>query len=113
MEFGSVSNDKSLRNRLRRLATLSQIHSYELDKARLNVLTETKNSVNNPNKRRDFSFGRSRCILEAKPQNVIFLGGKGVNSCQPMHWLFKRIYGDCFTFNVSRYCRLSFMMYDY
>lgn len=76
MEFGSAFNDKSLRNRLSRLATLAQIHSYELDKARLNVLTETKNSVNNPNKKRDFSFAKSRCILEARPQNAIFLGGK-------------------------------------
>jgi hypothetical protein len=75
MEFGSATNDKSLRNRLRRLATLSQIHCYELDKARLNVLTEAKNSVNNPNKKRDFSFGRSRFILESRPQNAIFLGG--------------------------------------
>lgn len=76
MEFGSSTSDTSLRNRLRRLATVATIQCSELDKARLNVLKETMDSVNNPKKKKlDYSFGKSRIILEAKPQNVIFLGG--------------------------------------
>jgi hypothetical protein len=77
MEFGSTANDTSLRNRLRRLATIAQLQCTELDRARLNVLVETKNSVHNPHKKRDntFSFGRTRFIQEARPQSTIFLGG--------------------------------------
>ena len=38
MEFGSTASNTSLRTRLRRLVTLSQVHCGELDKARRNVL---------------------------------------------------------------------------
>ena len=79
MEFGSTTDESSLRNRLRRLAIVGQIHCYELDRARRSVLAETKSSVHNPRKKRqgqeDFSFGKSRFIYETKPQNVLFLGG--------------------------------------
>jgi hypothetical protein len=42
MEFGSPRNKRSLRTMLRRLAVLSQAHCSELDKARLNILSEVK-----------------------------------------------------------------------
>jgi hypothetical protein len=105
MEFGSTSNDGSLRNRLRRLATLAQLHCPELDKARLNVLAETKNSVNNPMKRRraDFSFGKSRVIIETRPQNTMFVGGG------PTGLLGGKIH---FFLNFSRYWKIVMHLFN-
>ena len=73
MEFGSTSSSNSLRTRLRRLLTVAQVHCYELDKARLNVLQEIKGSVH---RTRTFpKFGVTRLVPECKPQNLTVFGG--------------------------------------
>jgi hypothetical protein len=72
MEFGSPSSSSSLRTRLRRLATLAQVQCSELDKARLNSLTEIRNSVN---KSRKSKLAASRFGSQCPPQNVTVVGG--------------------------------------
>jgi hypothetical protein len=73
MEFGSTSRSNSLRTRLRRLLTVAQVHCYELDKARLNVLQEIKGSVQRM--RTTSKFAASRLVPECKPQNLTVFGG--------------------------------------
>jgi hypothetical protein len=71
MEFGSSMEPNSLRTRLRRLVTLSQMSCSELDKARINLLSEISNSVKSKAQSR---FGVARRVCP--PQNVIVLGGE-------------------------------------
>jgi hypothetical protein len=73
MEFGSAASDSSLRTRLRRLVILSQVHCPALDQARLNVLTEVKNSMENLKNSR--LLEQSRLVPGCRPQNVMVLGG--------------------------------------
>jgi hypothetical protein len=73
MEFGSTSSSNSLRTRLRRLLIVAQIHCSELDKARLNVLSEMKSSVQRM--RKAPKFAASRLVPECKPQNLTVFGG--------------------------------------
>ena len=73
MEFGSTSSSNSLRTRLRRLLIVAQIHCPELDKARLNVLSEIKSSVQRM--RKTAKFAASRLVPECKPQNLTVFGG--------------------------------------
>lgn len=73
MEFGSTTNSNSLRTRLRRLVTLSQVHCLTLDLARSNILSEIKTSVQKI--RKSAKFAASRLVPECKPQNATLLGG--------------------------------------
>ena len=83
MEFGSSENSLSLRTRLTRLVTVSQMFCYELDRARLNVLTEVKNSVLKV--RKSAKFEKSRLIATCKPQNVTVLGGGPTGLLSALH----------------------------
>jgi hypothetical protein len=74
MEFGCTTRSNSLRIRLRRLLTVAQIHCSELDKARLNVLSETKSSVQRMRKS-SAKRSDSRLLPECKPQNLTVFGG--------------------------------------
>jgi hypothetical protein len=73
MEFGSTISSNSLRTRLRRLVTLSQVHCSTLDLARSNILNEIKTSVQQI--RKSPKFLASRLVPECKPQNATVLGG--------------------------------------
>jgi hypothetical protein len=86
MEFGSTTSSNSLRTRLRRLLTVAQIHCSELDKARLNVLSEMKSSVQRM--RKSAKFAASRLVPECKPQNLTVFGG-GMLSSTCFNFLFR------------------------
>jgi hypothetical protein len=83
MEFGSPQSSNSLRTRLRRLVTLSQVQCSALDQARLNVLQEVKNSVNSPKK--SAKYATSRIVPECRPQNVTVLGGGPTGLLMAIH----------------------------
>lgn len=65
MEFGSGERDGSLRTQLRRLAVVSQLHSYEIDNSRRMVLSAF---VKRPS---ESTFSVKKC----KPQNLVVIGG--------------------------------------
>lgn len=65
MEFGSGEVDGSLRTRLRRLAVVAQLQSYELDNSRRMVLSEFLR------KPEDTVYSTKNC----RPQNLVVIGG--------------------------------------
>ena len=72
MEFGSVTSSSSMRTRLRRLASVAQMQCSELDKARLTVLTEIKNSVREK-------------VNGCPPQSVNVIGGGPTGLLSAIH----------------------------
>jgi hypothetical protein len=70
LEFGSGYSTNSLKTTLRRLLTVAQVFSPELDQARLRSLTEIRSSVA---KRQRLSA--SRLAPECQPQNTVVVGG--------------------------------------
>jgi hypothetical protein len=83
MEFGYAYAGNSLRNSLRRLAAVSQIHCSELDKARLNTLAEMRNSINLTREAKLSTSGLVAC----EPQNMIIIGRSPTGLLFALHCL--------------------------
>jgi hypothetical protein len=78
-----MENNHSLRTRLRHLMIVSQLHCSELDKARLNVLVEVKNSASK--QARGKAHRASMRHPSCRPQSVIILGGGPTGMLTAIH----------------------------
>jgi hypothetical protein len=83
MEFGYAYTGNSLRNSLRRLATVSQIHCSEIDKARLNTLAEMRHSIDLIRESELATNG----FLVCKPQDMIIIGKSPTGLLFALHCL--------------------------